>query len=308
MIPKMRAYRDEDDYWRIRDFLRRVFLANGRRERSWQVIRFDYWRWHGIVNLGHGRLEKDVFLWETNDGQILSVLNSEGPGDAFLQIHPDHRIVELEEEMITVAEEHLTKPISEGNRGLRVWADQHDELRQGILKRRGYAKSDWPEFQRRRPLDPPIPEVEVAEGYTVRSMGEEEEFPQRTWVSWKAFHPDEPDEDYQGWEWYANIQRAPLYRRDLDVVAVAPTGEFAAFATVWFDDVTRTGVFEPVGTAKAHWRKGLGKAVMCEGLRRLAKMGATTAYVGSYTEGAHRLYTSVGFTEYDLSEPWTKEL
>ena len=47
---------------------------------------------------------------------------------------------------------------------------------------------------------------------------------------------------------------------------------------------------------------------MCEGLRRLAEIGATMAYVGSYTEAAHALYASVGFTEYDLSEPWVKEL
>jgi hypothetical protein len=47
---------------------------------------------------------------------------------------------------------------------------------------------------------------------------------------------------------------------------------------------------------------------MCEGLKRLKRMGATLAYVGSYTPAAHALYASVGFTEYDLSEPWGKEL
>ena len=88
------------------------------------------------------------------------------------------------------------------------------------------------------------------------------------------------------------------------IVAVAPNGEFASFCTVWFDDVNRTGAFEPVGTAPEHQRRGLGKAVMCEGLRRLKRMGATMAYVGSYSPAAHAFYSSVGFTEYDLSFPW----
>ena len=57
--------------------------------------------------------------------------------------------------------------------------------------------------------------------------------------------------------------------RTYRIVAVAPSGEFAAFCTVWFDDVTRTGAFEPVGTAPAHRRRGLGKAVMCEGVPSL---------------------------------------
>jgi hypothetical protein len=51
----------------------------------------------------------------------------------------------------------------------------------------------------------------------------------------------------------------------------------------------------------------LGKAVIVEGLRRLKRMGATMAYVGSYSRPAHALYASVGFTEYDLSRPWKKE-
>jgi mycothiol synthase len=72
--------------------------------------------------------------------------------------------------------------------------------------------------------------------------------------------------------------------------------------------VTRSGAFEPVGTVPAHQRRGLGKVVMGEGLRRLKRMGATMAYVGSYALPAHALYASAGFTEYDLSEPWVKEL
>ena len=85
MTLKMRNYHDEDDYWRIRDFLRRVFLLNGRRDLSWQADRFDYWRWHGIDNLGHGQLEKNVFIWETKDGEIAAMLNSEEPGCAYFR-------------------------------------------------------------------------------------------------------------------------------------------------------------------------------------------------------------------------------
>jgi ribosomal protein S18 acetylase RimI-like enzyme len=195
------------------------------------------------------------------------------------------RTQKLEEEMLIVAEEHLAIPGPNGQRRLHVWADERDTLRQGILTRRGYIKGDWPEcteYQRRRPMSMPIPDVPVAAGYTVRALGDIEELPARSLVSWKAFHPDEPDDRYQGWNWYHNIQRAPLYRRDFDIVAVAPNGEFASFCTVWFDDVNLTCAFEPVGTAPEHQRLGLGKTVMCEGLRRLKRMGATMAYVARF--------------------------
>jgi hypothetical protein len=74
-----RPYQSEEDFWHIRDFLREVFLLNDRRMFCWPVARLDYWRWHGILNLGDGALDKDVFLWETDDQQIVAVLNCEEP-------------------------------------------------------------------------------------------------------------------------------------------------------------------------------------------------------------------------------------
>ena len=53
--------------------------------------------------------------------------------------------------------------------------------------------------------------------------------------------------------------------------------------------------------------KETSKAVLCEALRRLKRLGAVKAYVHSYEPPTHALYTSAGFTEYDLVEPWVKE-
>ncbi len=309
MKPTMRLYQTEDDYWRIRGFLREVFLLNSRREVSWPPARFDYWRWHGIENMKDGRLEQDVFIWETADSQIVAVLNREGPGEAHLQVHPGRRTPELEQEMIAVAEEHLAVPTPGGRPKLRIWANQHDSLRHALLIRRGYTRGDWPEYQRRRSLDEPIPEARPAEGYTVRALGDAQELPARSWASWRGFHSDEPDEHFTGGdgEWYRVIQRMPLYRRDLDIVAVAPGGEIAAFCTLWYDDVTRAGYFEPVATVPEHRQRGLGKAVMAEAMRRIKRLGATLVTVGGYSPEANALYASIVSPAYDLSEPWERK-
>ena len=127
-------------------------------------------------------------------------------------------------------------------------------------------------------------------------------------MSWRAFHPDEPDENYLGSDWYVDIQRCPLYRRDLDLVVVAPDGDLAAFTTVWYDDVTRTGYFEPVGTSPDYQRKGLGKAIMTEGLRRLKRMGALYVTVAGFSEAANALYASVMSSDFALYERWHKSL
>jgi len=107
--------------------------------------------------------------------------------------------------------------------------------------------------------------------------------------------------------WYRNIQTAPLYRRDLDLVAVAPDGAVAAFCTIWFDDVTRSAYFEPVATVPDHQRRGLGKALLTEGLRRLNRMGAVLAFVGGHSAAANGLYQSIMGSDHDLYESWMKE-
>jgi GNAT superfamily N-acetyltransferase len=303
----LRKYQTENDYWRIRRFLRDVYLCNDRREFSWPLYRWDYWRWHINENIFRFELGAAIFLWETAEGQIAAMLNPDHPGETFLQVHPAFRSPELEVEMMSTAEMQFAVTRPGGRQRLLVWSPAGDAVRRNILARRGYTRQDDLEYQRRRDLSLPIPKVPLPAGYTVRPLGDVDEHPARSWLSWKAFHPAEPDERYEGWEWYRNVQRAPLYRRDLDLVAVAPDGELAAFCTLWFDDISRMAAFEPVGAHPDHQRRGLGKAVMAEGLRRAGQLGATLATVNSYSEEAGGLYASMGFTSYDLSEPWVKE-
>jgi mycothiol synthase len=306
MKPTLRTYRTEADYWRIREFLREVFLSNDRHEYSWSLLRWDYWIWHVNMNLFHFNLEEVVSLWEVN-GQIVGMLNPDNNGEAFFQVHPAYRSEELFCEMLDVAEITLPNHKADAH-DLLAWVNAKDVANQAVLARRGYGRSKFlAENMRRRSFTKPIPDSIPQSGYTVRVLGDESELPARSWLSWKVFHPDEPDEKYKGWEWYKNLQQVPLYNRDLDIVAVAPDGELAAFCTVWVDEVTHTAVFEPVGTHPAHQKRGLGKAVMSEGLHRAQKLGATLATVSSYSTGAHALYDSMGFTEVDLLEPWFKE-
>jgi ribosomal protein S18 acetylase RimI-like enzyme len=306
-----RLYQTEDDYWRIREFLRQVFLLNNRRGLSWDVVRLDYCVSHGYLNCHPQRREDVIHLWETSSGQIAAVVLPESPGDIHFQVHPERKSPELETEMLDVAEEQLALVTPDGTRRLTVWSPGADTLRQELLARRGYTKGEDIEYQRRRCLDAPIPDVPLAPGYTVRSLGDGLELLERCYASGLGFHDGDIQvavDNRSDPTWYRNIQNAPLYRRDLDLVAIAPDGAVAAFCTVWFDDVTRSGVFEPVATVPAHQRRGLGKAVMAEGLRRLRRMGALTASVSGYSPAANALYSSMISPECERNEPWGKRL
>ncbi len=308
-----RPYQTEDDFWRMREFLRQVFLLNGRRQRSWHVARLDYARWHSCLNCAKVRLQDVTFLWEES-GQLIAMLMPDGGlGEAQLSVHPILRTLELEEQMLNVAEERLVTVNADGLHKLVVWAPEQDELRQGLLSSRGYIKDNQdnrPEYQWCCHLEAPIVPIAAPPGYTIRSLGDGLELLERCYASGLGFHEGDirvAVDNRNDPAWYRNIQTAALYRRDLDLVAIAPDGAIAAFCTIWFDDVTRSAYFEPVATVPSHQRQGLGKALMTEGLCRLQRMGATTAFVNGYSPAANRLYQSVMGPEHELYEPWVKE-
>ena len=310
----MRLYNSNEDYWRIREFLRQVMLLNNRRDLSWHVTRWDYLFWSVKPEFERVTLEETVFIWETESGQIAAVLHPEDRGCVFLQIHPDFCTTELEEEMIATAEKHLTSATldRDGKPRVWVWADSQDKVLQEVLTQRGFQRMDragLAEYKHRRSLDEPLPDVPVTPGYTIRALGDGLELLERCYAMGFGFRKDDVNaarakRDHP--EWYRSLQSAPLYRCDLDLIAIAKDGSIAAFCTIWFDDVTRTACFEPIATVPAHRRRGLARAIMIEGMYRLKHMGCKVAFVSGSSEAANALYFSVIGAEHDIYEPWEK--
>jgi ribosomal protein S18 acetylase RimI-like enzyme len=299
-----RRYAGEDDFWRVRAFLRRLLLEAELHPRAWHVVRWDYWRWHGVNNCGAASPEATVTLWETSDGEIVAMANPENRGDAFLQADPRVRCEALDVEMLAVAEERLTE------RGrLLVWVPASDRAWPERLAAAGYERVDEDESVRAATLHEPLPTPRVAAGYRIRALREGgADFPARGDLSLRVFHPVPDGSTAMTEDDYRHVQRGPLYRRDLDLVAEAEDGSLAAFVTIWFDDVTRTAVVEPAGTDAPHRRRGLGRALLLEGLGRARWLGATTAYVGSYGEAAHALYASVGLHTVEHLVGWRRRV
>ena len=309
MKPLMRPYKTEEDYWRMREFLRHVFLLNDRLERSWHVARLDYARWHSCMNCAEVGLDEVVYLWEEGEELVGFVMPDGRRGEAHLLVLPHKRTLTLEEEMLRVAEECLPQVLEDNRKKISVWTPDQDHFRKEILHRHGYTKGDWPEYQWYRDLDLPIEAVPLASGYTIRSLGDGLELLERCYASGLGFHEGDiavAVNNRKDVSWYRNIQSAALYRRDLDLVAIAPDGAIAAFCTIWFDDVTRSAYFEPVATVPDHQRRGLGKALLTEGLRRLKHMGATRAFVGGFSTAANALYKSVMGGKHEVYERWEK--
>ena len=168
-----------------------------------------------------------------------------------------------------------------------------------ILREHGFARDDeapWFAYMQRDLDDVADPALPPA--YSVRSVRGLDELPARTAVHRAAWEPSQLTEE----KMRALMSTWP-YRFDLDCVVEAPDGTFAASALAWLDEVNRVGELEPVGTAPAHRRRGLGHAVNLFALQRLRDAGAETAIVYCRGDAAYPipklLYESVGFRRHD---------
>ena len=97
--------------------------------------------------------------------------------------------------------------------------------------------------------------------------------------------------------WRARTLRMPQYRRDLDLVAVAPDGTLAGFCVGWLDAARRAGHVEPLGVRPGCTGMGLAQALLTELSGRLAAAGAERVCVEAdqANAAALRSYATAGF-------------
>lgn len=96
------------------------------------------------------------------------------------------------------------------------------------------------------------------------------------------------------------MRNAPDYIPEYDVVILDQNNEVAAFTTLWYDELNKIGILEPVGTIPKYRNKGLGKAVIYEAINRVKDKGVERIFVGS----DHSFYLSMGFSLAYSKEIW----
>ena len=110
---------------------------------------------------------------------------------------------------------------------------------------------------------------------------------------------DEPSSSFSASR-YRALREVSIYRPELDLVALTPDGAPAAFALGWYDERSRSVLFEPVGSSPDHARRGLSRALCTAVMTAACELGATQAVVGPRGDDAYpaprALYGSLGFS------------
>ena len=184
------------------------------------------------------------------------------------------------------------------------WAMEYDKVLARLHQARGFvvpALVGLPAPLFERTLDE-LPTIPLLDGFTVQGVSNLDDGRLRARVTHGAFGPKKDSEGYaKDWEdyqaEYAQFIGSAVYEGERDLFVRSPDGRGASACTIWFDPVNAVGLFEPVATHPDFQGKGLGKAVLAEGMRRMQAAGMQRAIVGfdPNNVAALALYTSMGF-------------
>jgi mycothiol synthase len=263
---------------------------------------------HWMSNSYRGK-DLDKHFWLYEEGEIIAL--AELPPVAWagytLIVHPKQRGGNLEMSLLQHCETTMWQRVQEeGSKetSLSISVAECDKHRINCLTSLGYQINKKESEMRRRTLSEPIPTSVLLEGFTIHSIESEQEAALLAEVHRSAFDSSWTPEKYLG------VLRAPSFIKENELVVVAPDGRFAAFLIYWLDPVSKSGLFEPVGCHKEFRRRGLTKALMIEGMKRMVSAGMETALVGNKVgnEAASSLYNSLGLKKFTEGLEYTKSM
>ncbi|WP_293128352.1 GNAT family N-acetyltransferase [Microcoleus sp. bin38.metabat.b11b12b14.051] len=269
-------------------------------------------------------LARDICLWEDADGKLigfteLSISETGEPIDGWLwfRVHPEARCGDVEVAAVAWGERRMREVAKE--RGaqvkLRSWVRAQDADRISVLTNCGF-RVDRYFCRMARSLSEPIPQAQFPEGFTLRVFPGEQDA--EAWVEMfnQSFIDHWNHHDLTVEKFKYDLAK-PSYRKDLDLIAVAADGTFAAFCygEISPQECDRTGRNEGwicvLGTRRGFRKIGLGRAMLLALLQRLKVAGVETAILGVDTanpSGALRLYESAGFHNIRDSISYVKDV
>lgn len=263
----------------------------------------DFVHWMSNGYRGEG-LEHYFHIVEESD-QILAVVELDADSGSYAPVMDARRRggaweLEFHRVCITMMRKRMQK--KEGQT-VKVNLATFDKVGKDCLKQLGFKaqKADYAVMKRSLGS---VPEARLPNGFTIRCVAGEHEAHLVADVHKGAFSPKWTEAEY------LKVMRTTGFDPERELVVVAPDGRFAAFVVIWFDPISRSGLFEPVGCHSDFRRRGLTKTLMFAGMARMKEAGMETAIVGyaPTNEASFKLYSSAGFETYFETVDYVLEL
>ena len=162
-----------------------------------------------------------------------------------------------------------------------------------FLQRHGFQQTGDTNVAMTRSLFTPIPDPVLPQGFAIRPIKGVEEAAAVATMHRAAFGTE-----YMTTENRLIIMNTSEYDPTLDLLAIAPNGDIAAYCSCSVNNETKIGMTDPVATHPTYQRLGLSRALLLTGMRLLKEGGMASAHLGTSGDNIAMQKTaeSVGFT------------
>jgi GNAT superfamily N-acetyltransferase len=262
------------------DCRRRAVLAG-----LWDAADFHWWWRDG----GYDNPDHQLFF-EADSGQTAGfVLLSERYETFDYEMLPGLEETEIGARIFSTGLSWLKERLGEPGRSPSATffvRDSHSSLR-NMAEEAGFRASDRSYVQTVRQLSAPLPTAELPASYRLRAVRDIDLADGRPPVL--RISPEQ----------FSRVRESPMYQPENHLVVTDGNERAVAECIYWADDASGVGLFEPVETLAEHRSSGFGRALLVEGLRRMARSGLKLAKVSHYNDNvaAAALYGSVGYQQ-----------
>ena len=295
----VRPYVSASDYESINRFLVDVY-DDGNTPVNWLQPRWEYMHAHPFIETVP--LER-IAVFE-DDGQIIGLAHPEEKL-AFVYFQRRRGYDDILPAMFDHADRCFGGPSATLQRNIiGLFITDADRLFEHEAAARGYQLlAGHHEGYSRYSLDQAVPVAPIPDGFRIHSLADDNDHRKINRCLWRGFNHEGTISEEEA-EQHGIAQGAPNFRKDLTIVAAAPSGEYVSYAGIWHEPTNRYGYVEPVATDPDYRRRGIGRAVVLETLRRVQADGAVVAWVGSDQE----FYKAIGFEKRFQRNLWVKYL
>lgn len=251
-----------------------------------------------LIAVGHIRAA--TRLWFDPDGGLAAFATVDDFNNLLFELNPGIEFDSIGGDLVDWGIACLRHRVADGWEAATLDAscEANNAARIVFFERQGFRQEEVRTFRYRRVLSGPLPVPELLNGFFFRPVNGESEVHALVDLHQAAFGTGHMTQEYR-----LAMMHTLGYDRQLDLVCVAPGGELAAFCVAHIDSEEnerigqKAGWTDPLGVHPNFQRRGLGKAILMQGLRALQSRGMELAQLGTSSENIamQHLAESLGF-------------
>ncbi|GGI66275.1 hypothetical protein GCM10011482_19290 [Enterococcus alcedinis] len=281
------------DYHTVCEFLIKLSKEDDKHI-NWNWARWEWMSFHPEFDTN---LTEKIGLWFSDSELVGMTTYDHYFGEAFYAVKKGYEM--LEREILQYAVDNF----SDVN-GLGIAVNQKDSHTLDLLKEYGFEKNDNNENILEKLFEENGFDYTLPVGIRIKELDVNQDLYKQHSVLWHGFENEgDLPLDQTTLDKQSRMLSAPSLNSYLHLVAVNEENDFVAYCGCWYHPQTDYAYVEPVCTIPNYRKKGLGKALVLEALKRSQSAGAEKAYVISDSP----FYKNMGFMQHsNYSFYWKK--